>query len=86
MQEAAETAIARGLTALHQQLGFKPYQQATLPQRRDYVQAALMCLSPTGSVEAIDAWLTGFTPDMVARAWIGFDDRRDRRLVDLQGR
>ena len=32
MQETAETSIARGLTALDQQLGFKPYQQATLPQ------------------------------------------------------
>ena len=53
IQEAAETAIARGLTALDQQLVFKPYQLATLPQRRNYVQAALVCLSPTGAVEAM---------------------------------
>jgi membrane carboxypeptidase/penicillin-binding protein len=22
-----------------------------------------------------DAWFTGFTPDLVASAWVGFDDR-----------
>ena len=36
--------------------------------------------------ENTDAWFTGFTPDMVASVWIGFDDRRDHRLVELQGR
>ena len=24
-----------------------------------------------------DAWLTGFTPDLVASVWVGFDDRHD---------
>ena len=53
MQEAAEAAVERGLTTLDQRLGFKPYQEATLEKRRAYVQAALVCLSPTGGVQAM---------------------------------
>jgi len=30
----------------------------------------------TGSTNIhTDAWLTGFTPDLVASVWVGFDDR-----------
>ena len=32
-----------------------------------------------------DAWFTGFTPDLVASVWVGFDDRRSHKLVDTRG-
>ncbi len=32
-----------------------------------------------------DAWFTGFTPDLTASVWVGFDDRRTHKLVDTQG-
>ena len=32
-----------------------------------------------------DAWFTGFTPDLVASVWVGFDDRRTHKLVDTRG-
>ena len=53
MQAAAEAAVEEGLLDLDQRLGFKPYQEATLAQRQTYVQAALVCLSPTGGVQAM---------------------------------
>ena len=53
LQEAAEDAVERGLAALDQRLGFKPYAAATLEERRAYVQAALVCLAPTGGVRAM---------------------------------
>ncbi len=31
-----------------------------------------------------DAWFTGFTPDLVASVWVGFDDRRTHKLVDTR--
>lgn len=31
-----------------------------------------------------DAWFTGFTPDLVASVWIGFDDRRTHKLIDTR--
>ncbi len=34
-----------------------------------------------------DAWFTGFTPDYVASAWVGFDSRRgNRHLIDQKTR
>lgn len=33
-----------------------------------------------------DAWFTGCTPRLAASVWVGFDDRRNHRLVDVQGR
>ena len=53
LQEAAEDAVERGLAALDQRLGFKSYAAATLEERRAYVQAALVCLTPTGGVQAM---------------------------------
>ena len=32
-----------------------------------------------------DAWFTGFTPDLVASVWVGFDDRRTHKLMDTRG-
>ncbi len=32
-----------------------------------------------------DAWFTGFTPDLIASVWVGFDDRRTHKLVDTRG-
>lgn len=32
-----------------------------------------------------DAWFTGFTPDLIASVWIGFDDRRAHKLMDTRG-
>ena len=32
-----------------------------------------------------DAWFTGFTPDLVASVWVGFDDRRTHKLIDTHG-
>ena len=32
-----------------------------------------------------DAWFTGFTPDLTASVWVGFDDRRTHKLVDTHG-
>ena len=32
-----------------------------------------------------DAWFTGFTPDLIASVWVGFDDRRNHKLVDTRG-
>jgi len=33
-----------------------------------------------------DAWFTGYTPDLVTSVWVGFDERKDHKLVDAQGR
>ena len=33
-----------------------------------------------------DAWFTGFTPDLAASVWVGFDRRDGHRLVDVDGR
>ena len=32
-----------------------------------------------------DAWFTGFTPDLIASVWVGFDDRRTHKLMDTRG-
>ncbi|MCY4605641.1 MAG: penicillin-binding transpeptidase domain-containing protein, partial [Gemmatimonadetes bacterium] len=32
-----------------------------------------------------DAWFTGFTPDLIASVWVGFDERRTHKLVDTRG-
>ena len=53
-QKAAEQAVSRGLGGLDLRMGFKPYSQANLDARQDYVQAALVCLTPrTGQVRAM---------------------------------
>ena len=33
-----------------------------------------------------DAWFTGFTPDLVASVWIGFDNREGGRLIEKRSR
>ena len=53
MQEAAETAVAKGMVELDERLGFKPYSEASVAERPTYVQGALVCLSPTGKVLAM---------------------------------
>ncbi|MEW6755039.1 MAG: PBP1A family penicillin-binding protein [Candidatus Latescibacterota bacterium] len=35
--------------------------------------------------ENTDAWFTGCTPDLATSVWVGFDDRRQHRLVDRAG-
>ena len=32
-----------------------------------------------------DAWFTGFTPDLIASVWVGFDDRHTHKLMDTRG-
>ena len=32
-----------------------------------------------------DAWFTGFTPDLIASVWVGFDDRHTHKLMDTHG-
>ena len=32
-----------------------------------------------------DAWFTGFTPDLIASVWVGFDERGTHKLVDTRG-
>ena len=54
LQKAAERSIVRGVSALDQRMGFAPYREATLDKRKEYVQAALVCLDPhTGRVKAM---------------------------------
>ncbi len=53
MQEAAEAAVAKGMVELDERLGFKPYSEASMAERPDYIQGALVCLSPTGKVLAM---------------------------------
>lgn len=54
MQQAAEQAVAEGLTDLDVRLGFQDYQQAPEDKRADYVQGALICVDPkTGYVKAM---------------------------------
>ena len=54
MQQAAERAMAEGLTDLDARLGFSPYTSASSETRADYVQGALLCLDPrTGRVKAM---------------------------------
>ncbi len=54
LQREAEQAVERGLRALDERLGFAPYEQAALDERKDYVQAALVCLHPhSGQVAAM---------------------------------
>ena len=54
MQQAAEQAVAEGLTDLDIRLGFPDYKTASETDRKDYVQAALLCLAPaTGHVKAM---------------------------------
>jgi membrane carboxypeptidase/penicillin-binding protein len=33
-----------------------------------------------------DAWFTGYTPDLVTSVWVGFDERKEHKLVDVKGR
>lgn len=54
MQQAAERAVAEGLTDLDARLGFPPYAAASSEARNDYVQGALLCMDPrTGRVKAM---------------------------------
>ena len=54
MQQAAEAAVAEGLSDLDARLGFPPYENAAEAGRSAYVQGALICLDPrTGHVKAM---------------------------------
>ncbi len=54
LQKAAEAAVARGVAELDRRMGFKVYEEASLEERRGYVQAALVCLDPhTGRLQAM---------------------------------
>jgi len=72
LQKAAERAVARGVTDLDQRMGFKPYPEAALEERRDYVQAAFVCLDPhTGQVRAMvggrDIFISYYNRALTAR-------------------
>ncbi|MBT7456908.1 MAG: PBP1A family penicillin-binding protein, partial [Gemmatimonadetes bacterium] len=54
LQRAAEEAIDVGVTALDERLGFEPYAHSADAEKKDYVQAALVCLDPhRGHVRAM---------------------------------
>ena len=54
MQQAAERAVAEGLSDVDARLGFPDYRDASEAGRADYVQGALICLDPkTGEVKAM---------------------------------
>ena len=54
LQRTAEEAVLHWLAALDQRMGFLPYEEASPEKRRQYVQAALVCLAPhTGQVKAM---------------------------------
>ena len=54
MQRAAERAMGQGLADLDARLGFSDYERASVEQRADYVQGALICLDTrTGHVKAM---------------------------------
>jgi membrane peptidoglycan carboxypeptidase len=53
-QRAAEAAIATGVVSLDRRMGFEPYTSAPAKLRKQYVQAALVCLDPhRGHVRAM---------------------------------
>jgi penicillin-binding protein 1A len=44
---------------------------------KEYLPASLECGGKTGTTnDYADAWFIGFTPQLVAGVWVGFDDRR----------
>jgi penicillin-binding protein 1A len=54
MQHAARTAVEQGTLDLDERLGFAPYANASPIERREYVQAALLCVDyRTGHVKAM---------------------------------
>ena len=54
MQHAARTAVEQGTLDLDARLGFAPYSNASPIERREYVQAALLCVDyRTGHVKAM---------------------------------
>ena len=54
MQKMAEGAIAWGVAELDRRMGFKAYGEASLEERKKYVQAALVCLEPhSGRLKAM---------------------------------
>ena len=72
LQKAAEQAVATGVSTLDQRMGFKPYSEAPLDERKEYVQAALVCLDPhTGQVRAMvggrDIFVSYFNRALTAR-------------------
>jgi penicillin-binding protein 1A len=54
MQQNAQRAIDQGVTDLDARLGFSSYQSASAAERKNYVQAALLCVDyRTGHVKAM---------------------------------
>lgn len=54
LQNFAQEAIQKGLAQLDKQLGFDDYELAPLPERKKYLQAALVAIDPrTGKVKAM---------------------------------
>ena len=72
LQRQAVEAIAWGVADLDQRMGFTPYEKAAPIERRKYVQAALVCLSPhNGQVKAMvggrDIFVSYFNRALTAR-------------------
>nr|NIR43272.1 penicillin-binding protein [Gemmatimonadota bacterium]NIS00411.1 penicillin-binding protein [Gemmatimonadota bacterium]NIW74512.1 penicillin-binding protein [Gemmatimonadota bacterium]NIY42884.1 penicillin-binding protein [Gemmatimonadota bacterium] len=45
--------------------------------RRDWLSYDIPAAGKTGTTnDATDVWFVGFTPDLLAGVWIGFDERK----------
>ena len=71
-QRAAEAAVSWGVARLDQLMGFPSYEEASLAERKNYVQAALLCLDPhSGQVEAMvggrDIFISYYNRALTAR-------------------
>ena len=72
LQQAAEQAVASGLSDMDRRMGFTPYETASLKERRAYVQGAMVCLDPhTGWVKAMvggrDIFISYYNRALTAR-------------------
>lgn len=89
LQKAAEKAVAQGVSALDLRMGFPPYSDADLEERRGYVQAALACLAPrTGQVRAMvggrDIFVSYYNRALTARRQPGSGFKPIAYLAALQ--
>ena len=72
LQRSAEEAVAWGVARLDHRMNFPNYEAAPLEQRKNYVQAALLCLDPhSGQVRAMiggrDIFISYFNRALAAR-------------------
>jgi penicillin-binding protein 1A len=72
LQKQATQAVAWGVAELDQRMGFSPYEKAAPTERKNYVQAALVCLTPhNGQVKAMvggrDIFISYFNRALTAR-------------------